>query len=309
MDNSSSNVVVSVSLICFNQVTYIRQCIESILCQKTDFNFEIIIGDDGSTDGTKDIIQEFCNKNLNIVFLNRIKNIGLQKNISNVFDHCSGKYIALIEGDDFWTNENKLQLQVDFLELNKDCSVCFTNGFVFLDDFYNDKKKINNSIYPEKFDIHTYISNGISIPNNTKMFRKNANPQQLPELFFKCIQWDWLLHILHGLKGNYGYIDQTTLAYRRHENTIINVKNNERIYLDAIYLVQNINSQLPKQYWKYFKHPLYEMNSLSFHYLRMHKYSKAFFWYFKWLKAIPFYKIKLRDEFYKFRTSLLKRNK
>ena len=310
MKNISNHPIVSVSLITFNQEKYISECIESILAQKTNFEFEIVIGDDGSTDNTKSIIKKYETEHSNIVFIDRQSNIGLQLNILDVFNNCRGKYIALLEGDDFWINENKLQLQLqfDFLELNKDCSVCFTNGFVFVDGFYKNKKKLNDSKYPDKFNLHTYISNGISIPNNTKMFRKNANPQQLPDLFYKCIQWDWLLHILHGLQGDYCYLDITTLAYRRHENTLINIKNNERIYLDAIHMVKNINSLLPEQYWKYFKHPLYEMNSLAFHYLRLRNLRKALFWYFKWLKAIPRNKIKPRDEFYKFRQSLFKRN-
>jgi glycosyltransferase involved in cell wall biosynthesis len=310
----SSVPLVSVTLICYNQEKFISESIESVLMQKTNFDFEVIIGDDGSSDRTKTIISEYASNDNRIVFVNRIQNLGLQENIADIFERCSGKYIALMEGDDYWIDENKLQMQFDFLEENDDCTVCFTNSITFTDSFFENGKLLygeyGRKAPPKKiFNLDEYISKGYSIPNNTKMFRRESIPQNLPDIFFKSIQWDWLLHVLSGTKGNYGYIDKTTLAYRRHENTIINKKNSEKIFLDAIYLVYNINSILPDRYWKYFKHPLHEMNSLSFYYLRVGSYSKFIKWYSKWLRHVSFKSIIFRDEFYKFRNSVFKYDK
>jgi glycosyltransferase involved in cell wall biosynthesis len=117
----NDNILVSVHIVTYNQIQYIRQAIDSVLNQKVSFNYEIIIGDDHSNDGTTEILQEYAAKYpQKIRLLINEKNYGFIYNWINVFKHCKGKYIAILEGDDFWTDEYKLQKQVDFLETNPD---------------------------------------------------------------------------------------------------------------------------------------------------------------------------------------------
>lgn len=122
--------LVSISCITYNHGNFIRECINGFLSQKTDFPFEILIYDDASTDETPEIIREYAGK------FSIIKPI-LQKenqysrgqrgiNIKYNFPRAKGEYIALCEGDDYWTDQYKLQKQVDFLQLNPDYSLCFT---------------------------------------------------------------------------------------------------------------------------------------------------------------------------------------
>ncbi|CAN5689658.1 hypothetical protein BH11PSE12_BH11PSE12_19750 [soil metagenome] len=115
---------VSVCVVTYNQEKYIRQCLQSIVDQKTDFDFEIIVGDDCSTDGTSIIVAEYTKKYPNlIVSVLQYPNIGAVANIVSVYKKAKGYYIAHFDGDDF-AFAGKLQAQVDILEKHPDCVIC-----------------------------------------------------------------------------------------------------------------------------------------------------------------------------------------
>lgn len=136
--NSSTPPLVSIACITYNHEPYIRQCLDGFVMQRTDFQFEIVIHDDASTDNTKKIIQEYCLKYPGLfhpIFqdVNRYKE-GKGILAPFVFPECRGKYIALCEGDDYWTDPLKLQKQVNFLERNPSYSMCFTNAIQHFED-------------------------------------------------------------------------------------------------------------------------------------------------------------------------------
>jgi len=120
MLNQSKNVseiFLSIAMITYHQENYIRQALDSILMQNVNFKYEIIIGEDCSLDNTRKILLEYHEKYPNkFQLILRDKNVGATRNLYDVLMNCHGKYIALLDGDDFWTDSNKLQLQVDFLE-------------------------------------------------------------------------------------------------------------------------------------------------------------------------------------------------
>lgn len=113
-------VYVSVLMITFNHEPYIKQAIEGVLMQKCDFPIELIIGEDYSTDNTRQICEEYALNNNEIKLLSSNINIGVIPNLIKILQACKGKYLALCEGDDYWTDPYKLQKQVDFLEANPD---------------------------------------------------------------------------------------------------------------------------------------------------------------------------------------------
>ena len=126
----SKEVLVSISCITYNHVQYIRQCLDGFLMQQTNFAFEVLIHDDCSTDGTTEIIKEY-----ELMYPDIIKPIYEKENqyqqgkpsgspVWN-FPRAQGKYIAMCEGDDYWTDPLKLQKQVDFMEVHPDYSLCF----------------------------------------------------------------------------------------------------------------------------------------------------------------------------------------
>ena len=128
------HVTVSVIVLTYNHEKYVRQALDSILMQKTTFAYEILVGDDASTDGTAEILKEYQKKYPNIfrLFL-REKNIGATKNSYELLTSAKGRYLATCEGDDYWTDPNKLQLQVDFLEKHPDYIGC-AHRFMIVDD-------------------------------------------------------------------------------------------------------------------------------------------------------------------------------
>jgi glycosyltransferase involved in cell wall biosynthesis len=105
---------------------FIQDCIEGVLMQKTNFPIEFIIGEDFSTDGTRDIVFEYAKRYPDIIrVITADYNVGSKANGRRCIQASRGKYMALCEGDDYWTDPLKLQKQVDFLEVNSDCSLCF----------------------------------------------------------------------------------------------------------------------------------------------------------------------------------------
>ncbi len=122
---TENDVMVSICCITYNHKPFIGQTIESFLMQKTNFKFEIVIGDDCSTDGASEIIKEYKEKYPDrIKLIASDKNVGAHENMRNIIKACQGKYIALCDGDDYWTDPGKLQKQVDFLEQNAEYVMC-----------------------------------------------------------------------------------------------------------------------------------------------------------------------------------------
>lgn len=131
--------IVSICCITYNQRDYIRQCLDGFLMQKTSFPLEIIVHDDASTDGTQDVIKEYAKKHPELfqIIIQKENQYSQGVNVlNNVFSCARGKYIAICEGDDYWTDPLKLQKQVDFLEKNGDFVMCshgcdiFRNGAI-----------------------------------------------------------------------------------------------------------------------------------------------------------------------------------
>lgn len=119
------DLMVSVCCTTYNQVQFIAQTIDSFLMQQTNFQFEVVIGDDCSTDGTSEVLKKYKEKHPEIVkIISAKKNVGAHQNMIDTVKNCKGKYIALCDGDDYWTDARKLQKQVDFLEQNPDYVMC-----------------------------------------------------------------------------------------------------------------------------------------------------------------------------------------
>ena len=134
-NTSSSDPLVSISCITYNHINYIEQCLDGFLEQETDYPFEILIHDDCSTDGTTEIIQKYSTKYPDIIkpmyeTENQYQQGKPAGSLIWNFPRAQGKYIALCEGDDYWIDENKLQIQVDFLERNPEYTMCFHNAEV-----------------------------------------------------------------------------------------------------------------------------------------------------------------------------------
>lgn len=141
--------VCTVLLVSYNHEKYIRYALESIVSQKTNYKFKVHVFDDASTDGTRDIINEYEKMYPSIVipFFSE-RNRGAQQNIWDAYKSVDTKYCAFLEGDDYWCDSEKLQLQIDALEQNPDCSYCAHNTiFQNENDVYRQKEDGNIMVY------------------------------------------------------------------------------------------------------------------------------------------------------------------
>jgi len=134
--------LVSVKMITYNHKSYIRQAIECVLAQKTNFTFELVIGEDYSTDGTREIVFDYAKRYPDIIrVITSEQNVGMKQNGKRTADACRGKYIAYCEGDDYWHNPQKLQKQVDFLEKNSNYEMVISDCNIFIN--HRNKLKVN----------------------------------------------------------------------------------------------------------------------------------------------------------------------
>lgn len=205
---------VSIVAISYNQESYVLEALESFLAQKTDFEFEVIIGDDASTDGTQKIISQFVKKHPKIVRpILRKRNVGVHENLFDVLRQAKGEYIALCEGDDYWTDPTKLQRQADFLDSHPDYALCFHPVKVFFQ-----KGEEPDTIFPEDKEGFTTerLLEVNYIQTNSVMYRK----QTYDDLPIDILPLDWYLHLYHAQFGKIGFIDRVMASYRRHEGGI-----------------------------------------------------------------------------------------
>ena len=169
--------LVSVRTSTYNHGRYIKQCIEGVLMQKTNFQFEYIIGEDFSTDETRDIVFEYAKKYPNIIrVITADYNVGSKANGRRCMRACRGKYMAICEGDDYWIDPLKLQKQVDFLEGHPEYSMCFHNAKVLNETNYEfELIKIDNRDYDIKELFEKWI-----VPTASMVFRKEVLDRRAP---------------------------------------------------------------------------------------------------------------------------------
>jgi len=216
--NFNLEPLVSISCITYNHKNSIRECLDGFLMQKTTFPFEIIIHDDCSTDGTREIIKEYASKYPRIVFPKFQSENQYSKGIRAMmfrfnFPRCRGKYIAMCEGDDFWSDPNKLQKQVDFLEKNDDFSICFHNLKIY-NEIDATTNKVTCKNQKSVLDIIDLATRGNFIYTPSVVFKMPEDG--LPSWFIDLPIGDYPLHLFNAQFGKIKYIDEVMGVYRIH---------------------------------------------------------------------------------------------
>lgn len=209
-------VLVSINCITYNHEKYISKAIDSFLSQKVNFKFEILIHDDASTDKTVEIVKEYEQKYPDIIkCIYQIENqVSQGKKASLINDKRSkGKYIAYCEGDDYWTDTNKLQKQIDYMESNPKCTLCFHNAEIVNDMGKRiNKRMIDKSIKNRIFDAGELAVFGF-IPTASKVCRSSAL-KDLPEWYESAIVGDYPNQLITSSRGYAYYFDDVMSVYR-----------------------------------------------------------------------------------------------
>lgn len=265
---SGNNPLVSICCATYNQVNFVRQCLDGFLKQETDFYFEVLVHDDASTDGTADVIREYAQRHPDIFFPILQSENQYQKGnkkITATFNlpRARGKYIAICEGDDFWSDPSKLQKQVDFLEKNPEYSLYCHNWSVLTGETIS------------KSPVHDLYSNPISFTfatlpwvwitkSLTLMFRREAVD------YNELLQYSFCrdVHIVYyALKNGKGYYNPEIMAcYRMHEGGIWSQhddnEKNKTTYL--LYKELYSNEQVKPVRKRYMNATLAYFNGLAF---------------------------------------------
>ncbi|WP_299099007.1 glycosyltransferase [uncultured Winogradskyella sp.] len=214
MADKNLNPIVSVCVITYNQEAYIKKSLESIIGQNTNFDFEIVIGEDCSTDSTALIIKELAASNNKITLLDNSVNLGVLPNFLRTLKACKGKYIAFCEGDDYWIDENKLQKQVDFLEQQPSYGGVSTNNRWF----FENENTYNDSILEEGEISFESLAQSNKINSQTILFKKEliSNLDWMTNLKIG----DWPLNLLITSQQPYYRLPDVTTIYRVHEGGV-----------------------------------------------------------------------------------------
>jgi len=250
----NENIKASVCILTYNHEQFIGQAIDSVLNQKLNFFYEIVVGEDYSTDKTRKILLDYQKKYpKKIKLLLNKRNLGVIENFIQTLNNCKGKYIALCEGDDYWVDSSKLQKQIDFLESNSEYSVCYQDAKII-----NEKGVIINNRYGPKKDFSCEeLIKGPIIPLHSLCFRNVLKDFPLEQKKMVGIHRFSISRL--GLYGKGKWLGDSILPgrYRIHSGGSWSTKDKkEKLFIDSntcfwIYqYYKRIGKEKYANYWK-----------------------------------------------------------
>ena len=205
------NILVSVSMITYNHEKFIAEAIESVVSQKTTFPFELVIGEDLSTDSTRAICIEMQKKYPDIIRLRlNDPNQGMMLNWINNIESGKGKYVALCDGDDYWTDPYKLQKQVDFMEANPDYAMCSHKVHTLMCGHLDENIEMERDVLTTE-DI---IMKDWGLLTASIFFRKEAH--KTPDWYYTVKNGDFALQLIVSLSGKIKFLPEYMAVYRQH---------------------------------------------------------------------------------------------
>jgi glycosyltransferase involved in cell wall biosynthesis len=243
---------VSVSVVTYNHEAYIAQAVEGVLMQ--DFvEWELVIGDDCSTDGTTRIVEEYAAAHPDSIrALETDHNLGMMTNFKRVYESCTGEYVALLDGDDYWTSPEKLRKQVEFLDANPDCAICFHNVLVTYEDGSGMEPYPFNDSSQKRVSTIEDLLRGNFMQTCSVMFRRDLFGP-LPDWLFGLQLGDWPLHVLNAQYGWVGYIDEVMASYRVHGDGVWSTTDMAYRVRSAMQAFEALEQHLDPKYRPYIK--------------------------------------------------------
>ncbi len=273
---------VSVCLTTYNHEPYVAQAVESVLAQRTSFAYELIIGEDDSSDRTREIVKGYADDPHVRLLLNDRSHVIYVKgrptgrwNFVNTLRHARGRYVALLEGDDYWKDPHKLQKQVTFLDAHPDCEISF-HAVEYL--YRSDRREVRRPAFPPS--AHHYTLGDLLrenfIPTCSVVFRNRPN-RTFPDWYFCLPMGDWPLHLLNARHGAIGYLDEVMAVYRKHETGAWSLQGALYQLESDIAVLEAVREELGPQYTE-IAHESAAYFHLKFLYIlaREHQFAKLF---------------------------------
>jgi len=233
-------------MITYGHEKFIAEAINGVLMQECDFEVELIIANDCSPDKTDEVIQKVIDshpKSSWIKYIKHDENIGMMPNFIFAMQQCKGEYVALCEGDDYWTDPLKLQKQVGFLEDNPNYNICFHNVNVLQDG--NIKEDTMTAKISETTTIND-LAKGNYMHTCSVVFRNNLFAK-FPDYFKKAPVGDYFLHLLNARYGNIKCFDEIKGVYRVHETSVWTSKTQKERELILVPFLENIKPNFDKE--------------------------------------------------------------
>ena len=239
---------VSVLLLTYNHAPYVRQSLESVLAQETTFPYEVVVCDDASSDGTREIAGEIAARYPDRVVLSmRETHDGMEGTIENFarsLGKCRGEYVATIDGDDYWTDPSKLQRQADLLDARPACVMCFHNCMVEYDDATRAPWELCSLEGRDNLTTEDLLESGV-VQTSTMMMRRAffAGIDAPPELM-----GDWYTSLLASLEAPVGYVDRVMSVYRQHTSGVWSPMSRGDQWADCVAFYDEVRGRLPARF-------------------------------------------------------------
>lgn len=215
MDDSKP--LVTVALLAYNHEKYIAQALNSILSQQTSFPVEVLVANDCSTDSTAAIIAQLDRENPGkISILPRATNLGLSANLQDCRSRARGRYLAILEGDDYWIDPAKLQRQFDAMEANPDWSMCYHSCRLFCEDGSRPPRIMPETPPKAPLGVLDLLKQNHVASMSVAFFRQGVITET-PSWHATLRNGDWALYILHADRGPVGFVPGVMTAYRIHD--------------------------------------------------------------------------------------------
>jgi glycosyltransferase involved in cell wall biosynthesis len=205
----------------YNHENYIRQALDALFGQIIDDTIEVVIADDASSDDTLAIIKTYAEKDprFSFKYLDNVNNLGITKNYQRGFTACTGDYVAVLEGDDYWISPFKLQRQIEFLDRHWECNLCSVNYFVYEEHRAHFYPRTPIGPGHQLITARDLIADNLVGNFSTCMYRKSALTA-LPKQLFDICSYDWIVNICVARSGFIGFLEEPMSAYRLHDQGI-----------------------------------------------------------------------------------------
>jgi glycosyltransferase involved in cell wall biosynthesis len=227
-------------MITYNHERFISQALNSALAQDTDFNYEIVVGEDGSDDSTLAIVESIRDRHADRIQLldPPPHNLGMMRNFERTFRACRGKYIAILEGDDYWTDPGKLQKQVDALKSDPHAAICYHRMKVC----YEDGSVSGATSNENEKSVSTIIDlAGKNFIHTASCVFVNNLQGKLPSWFLSLPVADYPLHLLNAQYGDIRFVDEIMGVYRIHDGGVWESKPYKYKFLQWMRLLDSIS--------------------------------------------------------------------
>lgn len=257
-------------MITYNHEKFIAEAIEGVVMQKTDFPFELVIGEDCSTDNTRAICIEYQKKYPDIIRLRLPEtNQGMMLNWINNINSGRGKYIALCDGDDFWTDPYKLQKQVDFMEANPDFAMCSHKVHTLMCGHLDENIEMERDVLTTT-DI---IKKDWGLLTASILFRKEAH--KTPDWYYTVKNGDYALQLIVSLSGKIKFLPDYMAVYRQHLGGVSSTLKPLNQTAWMVYLLHEFNTYTKGSYKRTIIERIKRMYKIQIYYAKGYSLRKA----------------------------------